>query len=92
MNERTRLRAVAQGVVQGVGFRWSVWRQAERLGLVGYAENRPDGTVEVVAEGRPADLDELERYLRSSPGAATVTELAVSRGQATGEFRGFAAK
>jgi len=90
--ERARLRAVARGVVQGVGFRWTVWRQAEMLGLVGYAENRADGTVEIVAEGRAVDLDDLERYLRTSPGAATVTELDATRGQATGEFSRFAVK
>jgi acylphosphatase len=92
LNEHARLRAVARGVVQGVGFRWSVWRRAEMLGLVGYAENLPDGAVEIVAEGRLADLDDLERYLRAGPGAATVTELDARRGEATGEFRGFAVK
>ena len=75
-----------------MGFRWSVWRQAEKLGLVGYAENLPDGTVEVVAEGPPGDLDDLERYLRGGPGGATVTDLDASRGQATGEFSRFAVK
>jgi acylphosphatase len=92
LNERARLCAVVRGVVQGVGFRWSVWRRAEMLGLVGYAKNRADGAVEVVAEGPAADLDDLERYLRSGPGAATVTDLDASRGQATGEFSRFAVK
>lgn len=90
--EHARLRAVVRGVVQGVGFRWSVWRRAELLGLVGYAENRADGSVEVVAEGRAADLDDLERYLRSGPGSATVTELDATRTRATGEFSRFAVK
>jgi len=92
LNERARLHAVARGVVQGVGFRWSVWRRAEMLGLVGYAENLPDGAVEIVAEGPSGELDELERYLRTSPGAATVTELDARRGRATGEFSRFAVK
>ena len=42
---RQRLKAVVKGGVQGVGFRWAVQRQAVQLGLTGYAENLPDGTV-----------------------------------------------
>jgi acylphosphatase len=92
LKECARLRAVARGVVQGVGFRWLVRRKAEALDLVGYAENLADGTVEVVAEGIPADLDEFEAHLRRGAGVATVTHLDVQRGHATGEFRGFAVK
>jgi len=53
------------GLVQGVGFRWWVTRQAERLGLSGYAANRFDGSVEVDAQGRRADVEELVRLLTS---------------------------
>jgi acylphosphatase len=74
-----RLRAVVRGEVQGVGYRWAVQRQANRLGLSGYAENLPDGSVRVEAEGDPARLDELER-------------LDSERVAATGEFRGFATR
>ena len=42
-----RLKAVIRGEVQGVGFRWAVQRQAGQLGLTGYAENLPDGSVRV---------------------------------------------
>ena len=42
-----RLKAVVRGEVQGVGFRWAVQRQAGQLGLTGYAENLPDGSVRV---------------------------------------------
>ena len=44
-----RLKAVIRGEVQGVGFRWSVQRKAVELGLTGYAENLPDGSVRVEA-------------------------------------------
>ena len=92
MNEKGRLRAVARGRVQGVGFRWSVTERAAALGLTGYARNLVDGTVEVVAEGDLRSLAELERFMRHGPGAAVVTGLDVHRSAATGEFRGFAAK
>ena len=58
-----RVVAVVHGVVQGVGFRWFVQREASRLGLTGWTANLVDGTVEVVAEGPEV---ELERSWRSS--------------------------
>jgi acylphosphatase len=87
-----RLRAVVRGEVQGVGFRWSVQRQAGDLGLTGYAENLPDGSVRVEAEGDPDRLDQLEAYLRQGPRWAEVESLDVQRAPATGEFRGFSAR
>jgi acylphosphatase len=87
-----RLRAVVRGEVQGVGFRWSVQRQAGELGLTGYAENLPDGSVRVEAEGDPGRLDQLEAYLRQGPRWAEVESLDVQRVPATGEFRGFGAR
>jgi acylphosphatase len=87
-----RLRAVVRGEVQGVGFRWSVQRQAGDLGLTGYAENLADGSVRVEAEGDPDRLDQLEAYLRQGPRWAEVESLDVQRAPATGEFRGFSAR
>ena len=62
-----RLTAWVSGSVQGVGFRWWTKAQALELGLAGSAGNRPDGRVEVVAEGPRAQLDELLRRLREEP-------------------------
>jgi acylphosphatase len=84
-----RLRALVRGGVQGVGYRWAVQRQAHRLGLTGYAENLPDGSVRVEAEGDPAQLDELEAFLRGGPRFAEVERLDSERVAATGEFHGF---
>jgi acylphosphatase len=61
--------------VQGVGFRWFVWREAERLGLGGFARNLPDGTVEVVSQGPDEALDRLEQALRRGPSGARVDAL-----------------
>jgi acylphosphatase len=87
-----RLRAVVRGDVQGVGFRWAVQRQARQLGLTGYAENLPDGSVRVEAEGVPEGLDQLEAFLRVGPRWAQVEALDSQRLDATGEFRGFATR
>ena len=50
---------VVHGIVQGVGFRYFALRQAQALGVCGWARNRHDGTVEIEAE---APADTLERF------------------------------
>jgi len=71
----SRRRWIAGGRVQGVGFRWFVWREAERLGLGGFARNLRDGTVEVVSQGPDEALDRLEELLRRGPSGARVDTL-----------------
>jgi acylphosphatase len=87
-----RLKAVIKGEVQGVGFRWAVQRQAGQLGLTGYAENLPDGSVRVEAEGAPDRLDQFEDFLREGPRWAEVESLDSERTPATGEFGDFEAR
>ena len=71
----SRRRWIVQGRVQGVGFRWFVWREAERLGLGGFARNLRDGTVEVVSQGPDAALDRLAQALRRGPPGSRVDAL-----------------
>tara|TARA_R110002096_G_scaffold65006_4_gene158288 strand:- start:16624 stop:16857 length:234 start_codon:yes stop_codon:yes gene_type:complete len=61
--------------VQGVWFRDSTRREAEMLGIAGYAKNLPDGSVEVLAVGTAESLDTLRRWLAKGPPLAKVTEL-----------------
>jgi acylphosphatase len=68
-------RYIVQGRVQGVGYRYFARRQAEALGVTGYARNRPDGTVEVVAEGAEPALRDFEARLRAGPDFASVSGL-----------------
>ncbi|MGZ4380021.1 MAG: acylphosphatase [Gaiellaceae bacterium] len=70
-----RRRLVVHGVVQGVGFRAFVWRAASQRGVAGWARNRPDGTVEVVLEGKPDAVEALVRACREGPRGAAVTEV-----------------
>ena len=65
-------RFIVSGRVQGVFFRASTRSEAVRLGLNGYARNVADGSVEVLACGDAAALDELQRWLRKGPPAARV--------------------
>lgn len=53
------------GRVQGVGFRYSTQAQAQQLGLTGYARNLDDGSVEVLACGDSAQLEQLLTWLKA---------------------------
>lgn len=78
------------GRVQGVGFRWWVRRQAAELDLTGWVMNADDErSVELVAEGEPAALDELEYRVRAGPSGSRVESVAAERGPASGEFGQF---
>jgi acylphosphatase len=68
-------RYLVEGRVQGVGYRYFVVRQADALGVSGYARNRADGSVEVVAEGSEAAVADFEARLREGPSFAEVTNV-----------------
>jgi acylphosphatase len=70
-----RRRFVVSGRVQGVFFREGARSEAVRLGLRGYAENLPDGSVEVVAEGDATAVEHLSRWLRNGPPRSSVTNV-----------------
>jgi len=65
-------RYFVRGRVQGVGYRYFVERTALELGLMGYAKNLADGSVEVYAAGTPEQIAELSGYLRKGPRWAEV--------------------
>lgn len=54
------------GRVQGVGFRFTVYNTAHRHQLTGLVRNLPDGTVEMLAQGRPEDIDDCIRDIKES--------------------------
>ena len=70
-----RQRAVVRGRVQGVSFRAHTQAQARRLGLAGWVRNLPDGSVELEAQGAPADVAALLAFCRRGPALARVDEL-----------------
>lgn len=60
-------RMVADGRVQGVGFRYFVQMEADRHKIAGWVKNRDDGRVEILAEGPEESLKNLPK--RSEKGA-----------------------
>ena len=63
------------GTVQGIGFRDWMVAQAQCLGIAGWVRNRRDGSVEALAFGEPAVVEELLRACRLGPPGAQVTEI-----------------
>jgi acylphosphatase len=61
--------------VQGVGFRLFVLRAAQRLNLKGYVRNMPDGTLQVVASGPRASLQQLLAEIERGPVGAHVSSV-----------------
>jgi len=69
-------RCLVAGRVQGVFYRATTRHEAQQRGLTGYAQNLPDGRVEVVVCGEPAAVESLCEWLRVGPAHAQVTGVA----------------
>lgn len=72
-----RVRVLVSGRVQGVWYRETCRREAERLGVAGWVRNRPDGRVEIEAEGPRPAVDALVGWARRGPPRAVVDTLVV---------------
>ncbi|MFI8994146.1 acylphosphatase [Streptomyces sp. NPDC053542] len=91
MNEDVRLTAWVRGRVQGVGFRWFTRANALRIGgLVGFAINREDGRVQVVAEGSRERCEELLEWLRTGDTPGRVDGVSEIWDTPRGGYDGFA--
>jgi acylphosphatase len=77
------------GRVQMVFFRDSARREAEKLKLVGWVRNEPNGTVRIVAEGEEARLKQLINWCYNGPILAKVTKIDAKWQRATGQFKEF---
>jgi len=76
-NDFLEFRAKVFGRVQGVGYRYFVKNKAKNLDIVGYAKNLVDGTVEVIAQGKEANLQKLISELKKGPFLARVEKLQI---------------
>ena len=86
---KRRLRLSIAGRVHGVCYRMRAADAGQRLGITGWVRNRPDGTVEIVAEGEEAPLREFAAWCRRGPPHAQVTGVDETYGTSTGEFAEF---
>jgi acylphosphatase len=73
-----RRRVRAHGRVQGVFFRDSVRREAQRRGVAGWARNCGDGTVESAFEGPAEAVEAMVEFVRGGPGHSEVSRVDVT--------------
>jgi acylphosphatase len=87
--KKERLHALVEGMVQGVGFRFFVWHNAEDLQITGWVRNLWDGRVEVLAEGPRSFLEKMLEYLKEGPRGGQVSKVDTHWQTATSEFKEF---
>ncbi|MGD0074029.1 MAG: acylphosphatase [Candidatus Binataceae bacterium] len=87
--ERARMHILVSGRVQGVCFRGATIDEAQGLGLTGWVRNRPDGRVEIVAEGKRANLEMLEAWAHRGPRMARVDQVETTLLEFRDEFEDF---
>lgn len=80
---------MVMGRVQGVFFRATTQREARRLALTGWVRNRPDGSVEVVAEGDDDTLRDFVGWVQRGPSSARVDRVETRWRSYTGDFTDF---
>jgi len=73
------------GLVQGVGFRFSLRAEAERLGVHGWVRNRRDGSVEALVTGDPDAVESVIAWAHEGPPGARVDDVDVDVVEGTGE-------
>jgi acylphosphatase len=72
-----RSHIIVRGIVQGVGFRYFVFKQASHLGLHGTVWNRSDGNVEIDIEGDRSLIEEFIEAIRVGPRSSHVTDVMI---------------
>ena len=87
MTDTVTRRLSITGLVQGVWYRESMRREAERLGVTGWVRNRADGSVEAVVQGSAGAVDAIQRWAMQGPEQARVER--VEAAPAEGRFESF---
>jgi len=86
---KKRLHVYYSGMVQGVGFRFTAERVAQRLGVGGWVRNLPDGRVELMCEADEDVLKELLSDIERSTLRNYIQNRDISWSEASGEFKDF---
>lgn len=82
-------RLIITGVVQGVGFRYHMTREARRLGVTGWVSNRRDGSVEANIVGTSESVATMIAWARRGPATALVEQVTVEDIEPLMQFRDF---
>lgn len=92
MSDLVRAEILVSGLVQGVGYRYFVIRNAESLGLKGYTQNLRSGEVYNVVEGEKYLIEDLIKQLHIGPFSSEVKAVNVRWKEFKNEFKSFGVK
>ena len=84
-----RAEIVVNGLVQGVGYRYYVVREAQKLELKGFTQNLYTGEVLTVVEGEKVIVEEMIKKLKVGPIHASVKSCKVDWQETKNEFTDF---
>ena len=76
-----RIHIIVTGTVTGVGFRWWLKKEAEKISIYGFVKNRAENEVEAVLLGEDKNVDELIKLVRKGPSSARVENLSIQNYQ-----------
>jgi acylphosphatase len=95
----SQARVMISGIVQGVGYRYFVRSNAEKLGLTGWVRNTSNGNVEAVFQSSASSdqeaqeqIEEMLAICRQGPMLSEVRDIEVEWEEAEGEFTDFEIK
>jgi len=88
-NTPAAMKAVVTGRVQGVYYRVFVQRQATKLHLSGYVQNRRDLSVEIYAEGEKGRLKQLLALLKTGPPGARIDDINIKWTESPNKYSSF---
>lgn len=88
----SRAHIVVTGLVQGVGYRYFVYRKAKDYKLKGYVKNLYSDDVEVMLEGEKGIILDLIQELKTGPISAHVTGIKVEWEEGKSEYEDFQIK
>lgn len=89
---KMRAEIIASGLVQGVGFRYYVFRNALPLNLSGYVKNLYTGEVLTVVEGEKYLIEDLFLKIKVGPSHAAVNRCIIEWSECKNEFKEFEIK
>ncbi len=92
MENKARAHIFVSGRVQGVRFRESTCKKAQKLGVFGWVKNLADGRVEIVSEGDKENVQKLANWAKNGPIFAKVNNIEVFWEEDRGESSSFEIK
>ncbi|WP_291459587.1 acylphosphatase [Desulfobacula sp.] len=92
MPNKTQIKVIVSGRVQGVFYRAETKNTADRLDVKGYVKNLPNGSVEAVFEGDGPAVTQMMEWCHKGPPAAKVEHVLAEKAEVSSNFESFEIK